>query len=299
MLIDPEHVVSVPKDHYHQKLRACEVLPVAVYQGGEYKKGLAVESTETEKVTEKVEVPSNTKSVEVATASTSSSNTRAVSAYLINNIPYSFGIITDSLFRNFNGDNPEFDLSRIVEKVRYRASKAPAAIKRYATEHELSVYEAYRFIYAEHTYYVAIFQEEDDRRYCYILSPVIEGIDTFAKIKQYLEGPVVVKEEVKKNPLTTSKLIQIGEVVYCNDTYIVGEMQERIGSVPEYVENDIAGFVRSLTSIKPSKMPIGLKNLLGSFTSKPIAKFYRIVLNDDSLCFIVDYSSLMVLMRLK
>lgn len=260
LLIDPVDVVSVPSDHGSQKMRVCKMLPVAVHTGGNFDKGVIIEHKE------HPQEQSNTVPGTVDTE------------YSINKQSYTPVIIDSATYENLVHDK---DASVITNGVmRYRSSKAPAAIKKYSLHVANSLNEAYTFILPKFHSTVSFFtfkmhtSDKSAEEYCLFVPSVRANV--IDEVVAYCAG--AVKEDIVViNNFNKYYSDRMDVVTYNREQYELID----IGNVDinEFINECSEGVVSSVTSIKPSKVPVGL---FQAVLPMRIIKLVRATLIDSS-----------------
>jgi len=289
LVIDPEHVVSVPIDCDCQKLRACQVLPVAVHTGGKFKKGVVLE-----------DVP-EVDAVEVTTNSEDRSapiTGAPVSPYVIHKAGYVVYEINENQYDNITATGADVVIT-VRGLMRYRASKAPAAIRRHAAAHpEHTLTEAYTFKlpkYSELSLFASKCAATSDEaellgdKYYLFIHELLGGAAVHQAIQTYCENR---KSSVVVRDVFNLKYPSLWLVTYCKEQYEVVDVGTI--TIDAFIADNSEGVVKSATQIKPSKAPVGLKDAVGN---KVISRIVRVTLANDAVAFLVSCEGRTFLMR--
>ena len=261
VIVDPADVVSVPKDIGCQKMRCWRLFPVTTHVGSGYKGGIATEATPEED--NSIVLVSNVLNVSNTCDSTSSAkegtftsleavtlNTSAV--MLINNIKYNQTVIPESLY---NALVPVSMSMAISNCMRYRASKAPAALQRSAAQDSSKLIEAYKFTFDGEENPIFVFKTDSTLFPCYLVYP------------ETMENPEVITSLYNKSAVDFTKPLSkvekvVGTFTYANALWRICKIVDNPESVQNYVEAFPDTHVRSFIHLKPSKLPVGfLKEL--------------------------------------
>lgn len=256
LLIDPADVVSVPNDHNHEKLRACRVLPIAVHMGEQYKKGIVVVATKEEEAS-------------IVTGARLS----------ITGVTYATEEVTDEAFRNVTDIDKVTAFSNVSSVLRYRASKAPAAIRAVYNKPHLPLREAFKFSFSGCNDVMFLVRQEDASENSVYTLVYPEYFDP----KEFIAHVVKVHESEKTSVFTQTASV-VANVTFGSEPYEVVAIDIAPESVlKEFVEkNAIGANIEGFTRIKPSKAPVGLRNVF------EIAEFYRIGFVGGTVAFVFE-----------
>ena len=286
LLIDPEHVVSVPDDHSFEKMRCCEVLPVAVREGGEYFGGIAIDSTKEER--ESVVVNSCSDSADPQT----DNQVSALPILTIGDVQYKPYEITSKVYDNLrNAEGAEYQVPQVAGLSRYRASKSPAAIRKFCENMGMVVYESYKLFFSGVNVPLFVFKANGDLMdRCLLLHPLSVKPEAIVKVSTLAK---VVTVDTP-NPYLAKGMKVFGLVAYNGNQYEVVIMNNNVPIIAEFIENNYDGFVKSVIRLKPSRLPIGLLKIL---EPSNITDVKRIALLDDSVVFMMHYAGRTFIMR--
>lgn len=267
LLIDPADVVSVPNDCSSQKLRACKVLPVAVYTGGEHNKGIAIVSDDAETVPLNPVVAPDA----VAVAGT---------GMIINRAAYKDVAFTAAAFDNVIALKPAVGVKGLM---RYRASKAPAAIRRHVSEAGAALSEAYIFTVpnkSSETLFISLADNKGTPIYTLFVPAAVSDTDAESIVAYIADERVVKKAEVVNlftKAYTGKALLHL--VTYVREQYELIKVSHK--TVDAFLAANSEGVIVSATGIKPSKAPSAL------LKDYSIQKIVRVTL-ESSVAFVLQ-----------
>jgi hypothetical protein len=234
------------------------MLPVAVHKGKDFAGGVAIEAQPE---------PRN-----IETSQSTALYTMFGKGYTVYEIDYAqYSNVTDS-------SSP--DAVNTKGLMRYRASKAPAAIRKHASENSV-LHEAFVFSITDElspdVVFVARYTVDNEQKYYMFISENTVGNDV--AIMRYCSNIKEVPKAFNKFYEPTYK--SIGLAVYCKEQYEVVVIDES-WTVDEFIGMHSDEVVISATRIKPSKAPAQLKNVI----SKPINYIVRVTLSDNTIVFV-------------
>lgn len=258
LLIDPSDVVSVPYDHNSEKLRACRVLPIAVHQGSPYRGGVAVSSTKAEK-----------KSAVVVND--------GMAKMTIGDVMYTYTSASAAAFTNVTDIELVALLPNVSGVVRYRASKAPAAIRAVFNSSGFVLKEAFKFFFVgidAPLFFVRSADEGNEQNVKYSLV-YPESVKDAVSVLAYCSRD---SSEMAVAPIVNyfkTEGTQLHDVTFAGQGYHVYGVKIDVG-LREFVEEKGAGIIDSVVRIKPSKAPAGLRAIFSDIT-----ELYRIAFIGD------------------